>query len=265
MISTDEPPEATGATKPADDTGDVLFKQMMDLFVVPAARERQLRGELPTPVVMSAAQIIFFPDGRKPLVRLNDEVQGRVTFRAKRPIAKGEVIYDRDVGAIEGVELIEDDEDCGHVTIIRTADQWQIRFDFHYNKRSKATLARAKEFHAVAQVALEKGHLGPCVDNLYSAAELSAKALLMAPHPKLRKVKTHEPIRAKFNEYARIGKVHASQRKAFNSLDDLRRRGRYLQGELALTMPEARALIADIAALIEHVDRALQTIPRDAS
>ena len=50
-------------------------KNLLDVFVTPEVTRRQERGELPRPLDLRAAQIIFYADGRKPLIRINEEVK----------------------------------------------------------------------------------------------------------------------------------------------------------------------------------------------
>jgi len=50
-------------------------KHFMDIFITPEVMRRQAIGELPQPVDLRAAQIIFYPDGKKPTVRINSEVK----------------------------------------------------------------------------------------------------------------------------------------------------------------------------------------------
>ena len=160
-----------------------VFQQFMDLFVTPAIAERQAKGELPKPLHLSAAQIIFSPDGRKPLVRINKEIRAISDVRLKEGIGKkaGEPVYDNEIEGLAGIKLTDQDDDCAHATLIRLNDTWTIAFDFTYNRAlAKKHIEKAGQFCEVAEAALEKRLLSPFVDNLFSAAELAARAILLA-------------------------------------------------------------------------------------
>ncbi len=58
-------------------------RQLMEIFISPEVSRRQEAGELPKPLELHAAQIIFYPDGRKPEVRINSEAKviGKVKLK----------------------------------------------------------------------------------------------------------------------------------------------------------------------------------------
>jgi hypothetical protein len=117
--------------------GQKLYSQLMELFVTPAVEERQPKNELPRPLPLQAAQIIFFPDGSKPLVRVNDEVQAVGEVKLKSGVSKnvGDPIYANEIEGLEKIKLTEKDfPDCGHATLMRFNETWSIAFDFRYNK-----------------------------------------------------------------------------------------------------------------------------------
>ena len=58
-----------------------VVQQFLDLFVTPEIQRRQREEGAERPFRLGRAQIIFFPDGRRPEVRLNDEVNIRVKAR----------------------------------------------------------------------------------------------------------------------------------------------------------------------------------------
>ena len=129
-------------------------------------------------------------------------------------------------------------------------------FDFRYNRTlCKAHVDRAKEFLATARFALDSGRLGALIDNLFSAAELAAKALLLDhPDPLLRRRPSHGYIHSRFNVAAKAGSVEVDQRNVFNELDSLRSKARYLRGELDLGAERASEMFTAISALVNRVD-----------
>lgn len=222
------------------DFGERVFRQFMELFVTPSIKERQSKGELPKSFPLHAAQIIFFPDDRKPLVRLNEEVQ-----------ANGKI---KSIEMFEKMKLVEDQfQDCGHATLLRFNDIWHIAFDFRYNKElSTNHLDTAVEFYELSEVALGKRHWSAFVDNLFSAYELAAKAILLStPEKEFREKTTHKHIHSRFNRFARLGNIKEDHKDVFNKLSEMRSNARYLKGELNLSDSEAAQMLSTVKEFID--------------
>jgi hypothetical protein len=155
----------------------------MDLWVTPEVERRQAAGAIPKPFNLHAAQVIFYADARPHEIRLNEEVRaiGKVKLKQGVSKQKGAPIYSNEIEDYEAFRLPDDeDPNCGHITLHRFADQWSLAFDLIYNKGiSSEHLAAAEEFLKSAEAALEQGHYRVVVDNLFSASELAAKALLL--------------------------------------------------------------------------------------
>ena len=139
--------------------------------------------------------------------------------------------------------IVDDERDSTHLV--------KIRFDFRYNKgKASELLAAAEEFFETASSALAAGRLRAAIDNLFSAAELAAKAYVMStPLPGDSEKKSHGLVHSRFNMFSRHGNIESEHRKAFNA----RASARYVQG----TFAERPELIAkwqsDIGGLISHV------------
>jgi uncharacterized protein (UPF0332 family) len=84
-------------------------------------------------------------------------------------------------------------------------------FDFRRNKAlAYQHVRRAKEYYETAKDAFKKGTFAPCVDNLFNAAELSAKAVLLVAfdyQPSLRRKARHQGIQMRYNRFANLGNV----------------------------------------------------------
>lgn len=121
-----------------------VFEQLMDIFIAPEVKRRQETGELDKPLQLKAAQVIFFPDGRKPKVRINSEVKAIAKIKLKPGISKraGEYISEHEIEGLEKLNLTEDDPDCGHVTLLQIDDRWTITFDFRYNINFQKSILR---------------------------------------------------------------------------------------------------------------------------
>lgn len=228
----------------------------MELFIIPEIKDRQAKNELPRPLDLHAGQIIFFPDGRSPLVRINNEVKAIGKIKLKNNVKKnvGDPIYESEVEGLENAKLMEDDfQDCGHATLIKFGDIWTITFDFSYNKDlSKKHLDTAIEFYELAEFAHKKNHWSAFIDNSFSAVELTAKAILLGmPDKDLLKKATHKGIHVKFNRFASLGNVKEEHKDVFNKLHRMRGIARYLKKDLALSETEADEIMEMVKEMID--------------
>ena len=244
----------------SNEFGNNVFEQFMELFVLPEVKRRQESGELDKPLDLHGAQIIFFPDHRKPQVRINLEVKGVAEAKLKPEFSKeaGENVFQHELEGIRFINLSEeDDPDCGHVTLLRYGDRWSIAFDFRYNKAlSKKHIETAKEFYDSARFSFRNKYWSVFVDNLFSAAELLARSVLLsAPDPKFREKATHKVIKSRYNQEYQLGNLDANHRAAFNKLSDLREGARYLKGDVSISEAEAQKLLDAVEDMIEDANR----------
>lgn len=243
--------------------GRKVFEQFMDLFVAPEIRRRQETGELDKPLDLRAAQIIFFPNGRKPQVRINSEVRAIGKVKLKPGISKkvGEDIFGHEVEGLKVINLTqEDDPDCGHATLVRIGDSWIIAFDFRYNKALSAKhIEVAKQFWESAEFSFKQRNWAPFIDTLFSAAELAAKSILLSmPDPKFRKKTRHRVIQRRYNRFADLGNVEPVYRKTFNKLSGLRDVARYLKKDTTISEREARNLLDNVRKMIKDASRRIE-------
>jgi len=235
-----------------------VIQNIMDIFISPAVKRRQDLGELPKPLDLRVAQVMLFPDERKPLVRINEEVRAIAKVKYKSGIAKqkGDAIYDSDIEDLEDVKLgPDDDPDCGHIFLYRLGGGTFLYFDFRRNRALAANhIERARDFHHVADYSLREGNLAAFVDNAFSAAELSAKAVLLVMYdykPSLRVKAKHTAIHARYNIFANLGNVMPEYKKTFNRLSELRGAARYLKRPLSVTEEEAHKMLDVVGKMIE--------------
>jgi uncharacterized protein (UPF0332 family) len=232
------------------------FQQLMDIFITPEVKRRQDAGELPKPLNLIAAQIMFYPDGRKSKVRINSEVRALGKVKLKPEISKkvGEPIYEHEIEGLGAINLPEeDDPDCGHATLLRIGNSWTMAFDFRYNKAlSKKHIEAAQQFYDSAQFSFEQKNWSPFIDNLFSASELLAKAILLSiPDPKFRKKATHQAIQLRYNRFADLGNVKVEYKKTLNKLSGLRDKARYLKEDFSITEEQAKTYLDTIRNMIE--------------
>jgi len=240
-----------------DEFGRRVFDQFMDLFVTPEVKRRFETGKSREPFSLRAAQVIFFPDGRRPQVRLNSEIRAIGKVKLKQGISKkaGEPTYEHEVEGLNEVNLTaEDDPDCGHATLVRIGDSWTIAFDFRYNKAlSRKHIVAARQFLESAEFSLSKKNLSPFADNLFSAAELVAKSILLSmSDPRFRRKATHRAIQNRFNRFASLGNVKPVYRETFNRLSVMRDQARYLKGDVSISEDECRRLLDIVRSMMEE-------------
>jgi len=243
---------------PNENTSQNTFNQIMKIFILPEIECRQEKGLIPTPFELHSAQIVFFPDERKRIIRLNEEVEAYVTVSFKPGIEKkkGETIFSNEIERIEEIELTEkDDPDCAHVLLIEIKNNWYLLFDFRYNKQlAQKYMIRATEFIENAKFDLTKKYWGAFVDNLFSASELLATSiLLIMPNPKMRKKTNHHMIKNGFNRYIQNGNLNTKYSDIFNKLSELRHKGRYVSGKFILSEVEANQYLSKMMELKEEI------------
>lgn len=234
------------------------FDHVMEIWFEPEIRRRQDAGTAPKPFPLRAAQVIIYPGNRPHEVRLNEEVEAIGHMKLKDGITKaeGDTVYLHELEGVPSIHLPETaDPNCGHFTLILISDRWYGSFDFRYNK-GKATelLAAAEEFFETASDALAAGRLRAAMDNLFSAAELAAKAYVIStPLPGDTEAKSHGIVHSRFNMFSRHGNIESEHRKSFNALAAARATARYVQGALSATPEQVAKWQTDIAGLISHV------------
>lgn len=243
--------------------GQVLFKQMLDVFITPEVVRRQDAGLLPKPLDLHRAQIVCYPDGRPNDIRINDEVRALLKVRVTREVSPGSPVYVSDFDAIESIKLGDsDDPDAGHITMFRRSNgtAWFIAFDFIYNRAlAQGHLKTGGQFLTAARRAKEEGAWSVCVDNLFSAAELASKAFLLTmPDPEFRKKTNHKTIQSRINQQARLGNLSTEFRSVFNSLASMRYDARYLGPPMELPVERADSMIAIVETFFEQMSVRLQ-------
>lgn len=236
-------------------------KHFMDLFITPEVMRRQEAGELPRPLDLRAAQIIFYPDGRMPTVRVNSEVKVLAKMKLKPGIEKdyGDAVYANELEGLEELMLTdEDDPDSGHVTMLKFNGSWIMAFDFVYNKAlAKKTIRTAKEFIEAAEYSFSHQNWSAFADNLFSAAELLAKATLLATwsDPEFREKTNHPAIHSRYNRFAHLGNINPVHAFTFNKLSKMRYPARYSKQVFSLKQEEGQLLLDNIKSMLQEANR----------
>lgn len=237
--------------------GNRVFQQFMGLYVNPEVRRRQEAGELQKPLDLRAAQIIFFSDGRKSQVRINEEVRAISKVKFKQGISKnpGDPVFEHEIEGLEKINLTEeDDPDCGHATLIKINDRWTIAFDFRYNRGlSRNHIKTAREFYEAAEFSFTKKNWSAFIDNLFNCAELSVKVILSTfSEPKFLKKAKHKLIQLRYNRFADLGNVDETHRSTLNKLSGWRISARYLKGNISVSEDEAGNLLSVVKDMLTY-------------
>jgi len=236
-------------------------QQLLDMFVEPEIKKRQEAGEAEKPFPLRHAQIIFYPDGTLPSVRLNDEVKTVLKVKLKEEfregVKKGDPVYLEQIESVETTRLPEEeDPNVGHATLLSINGSWLLHFDFIYNKqRSSQHIEAARQFLESASTALDKRHWAVLIDSLCSASELTAKAYLLgSPDKTIMESKTHKVVASRANMHGKLGNLQSHHVAAFNKVWNIRSRARYLEGELSFTEEEAEELLKNLEEFIAYVE-----------
>ena len=199
---------------------DRLLRQAEELWWEPEIERRKTLGTLDEHFAIAMAQALFPPEGSV-IVRFNDEVCGIGNVRASRPIEKDGHVYQSDLDGLESFDLLEEELDCGHFTMIKAKSGWFVTFNFLRSRSLCASLLdSAKEFLDVVRFSIQHGKSRPAVDNLYSACELVSKAQLILSAMLDRNSKSHRAIRGKINKWRHLGNINDNFVELFNKLGE---------------------------------------------
>lgn len=240
-----------------EEVAQLAFANVFELYIKPEISRRVAAGTLTGKQQVHRAQVILFPDGRSPAVRLNEEVRARAIATLPEGVEgrqEGDTVRIGEVSDWSQIELLDDeDPNCGHITMLRTRTGWAIALDAIYNRdRASQHLERAAEFWNTARLAAAAGHIAPAIDLLWSASELAAKArLLTIADPDVRDSRRHSVIHARYNMEAKLANIPAEFARTYNRLTEERPRARYLQGPVMLTAAE---LAQDLSTVRDMID-----------
>jgi HEPN domain-containing protein len=236
-----------------------LNAQIWELWVEPEILRRSSQGALAPDFRVHAFQILLASanDGRANTVRLNEEVKAVAKIRSSQAIRAGEPVYTHDVEAIEEITLLETEANHAHITGIDLRGTWVVRLDLRYDKkRAEEHLEAANDFLETAIDAGQKGRWRPFLENLFVAAELTAKAeLMITPTSSPKELKDHSKIKGKYMSWARLDNAPKSSSRALAELIKLRAPARYLKGPLSFDPERAAALVAAVREALEWTEQ----------
>lgn len=263
---TDETPAVPAFVPPDSEAlGQAVMKNVFEIWFTPEIERRRAAGLIGDDFVLMFAQALFPEDGPNE-IRLNDEVRGIMMVESQRDATLGEQALMSDLEGIRSFELAEEEMDCGHFTVVRrgASNNWMISFNALAGRKKAAGFVKlAGEFLFTSKAAAAGGHVGPAIDNLFSACELLAKAELIMHRFDAAKSKKHGAIHSAINQWGRLGNVHPQFVRTMNRMGNLRSAARYEGTADVQHLPTAEEVEA-VEAYLDHIDqRASASVPPD--
>ena len=229
------------------DVGEALVDQVFRLWVNPAIVERSL--DLTRADVVKA--LVIFPQHDRPAVLINDDVILRAQVQLNRAVEAGEPVTLADVTSVGDLEPAEIDPNAGWVALARIGAELIVSFDFRRNRGTASTLiARAREFSEAALASLDRGHLGPAIENGFAAAELAVKAemYLMEDSP----TTVHRRRVAWWEQWVGLGNAPRNLAPILDRLYGERSAARYGDMDIGMSVDDVRLALGSVAAIIDH-------------
>lgn len=209
-------------------------------------------GEWDPQDILVTAQVIFFPDGRTPLVCLNAAVSAEVKVKKGLPLDDPGFHPSRD--EVEYIRINEESlKDCGHVTMILFRDGYQLSFDFIYNQKTCGELIKiADEYLQLSTLALNNQLFIGAMDTAYTAFETLAKiSLLLEANRKLKTAKRHDTVVGEFQSRFRnaTDPVIERRRKMLQELFDVRAKVRHGRSDKVMTKTEIETIMSELQSM----------------
>ncbi|MGX1496192.1 hypothetical protein ACSSV1_001213 [Labrenzia sp. MBR-25] len=251
-------PSVTEDVVNGNEFGERTFANAWELWFSPEIEHRKITGRLPDKFQLVTAQVLFPIEGDARIL-LNEEVTGTARMRCNGPVEAGDPVFLTTVQEFLEFDLRDELLDHGHFTIIRSRESWHIFFNFLTGRaKARDTLQLAQQFFDAASFSKKSKHVGPTIDNLFSAAELISKAELILHQFIPRKTKKHSTINGHINLWSRLGNIDAAFVSLFNKLGQQRPNARYGDSKHQPPMPEQESFEL-IQAMI---DRGLDKVKR---
>lgn len=234
-----------------------FIQNIFATWINPEIEKRKTSAHLPEHFSLRKAQVIFLVDGNY-IIRINEEV--KLVILTNRGIAAEDQNFDEEGISLEGLELLKDEKDFGHVSIVRIRDLWAIAFDFRYGiQNSKKHFEVGRQFLETSEFCFQKENYQAMFVNLYLAAENLAKArILLYPDSEIRKTKKKGLVAAKVNVYSKETKmIEPEYRSTFNYLKKEYDKARY-GTEFSLAEAEAERLLKTVQGFAQKISELYQ-------
>lgn len=163
-----------------DDLGASLITQMFDLWV---DAELQRRGASRGDVF---AALVELPPHGVPIVRINEEVVLAARASKDSGITSGTPVTSENIDSLEDVWPTNIGPDSGWTLFYLLGDAAQVAFDFRYNKGQANRLLDLARDYLLTSRTMVSTAIGPAVDSLYSAAELTVQVQMLSQAQRTR-------------------------------------------------------------------------------
>jgi len=239
-----------------------LFNHIRRIWLDSEIERRIENGLLKKTDLIRAVHIIICPK-RKTEIRINEEVKLKANLLKKKGVAfeKGDPVFENQIIGIKDVTLMKDvDPNCANVILLNINEYYYIIFDFRYDlEHAQDVVSLARQFITSAEFALQNDQIGPFIDNLYSAAELSIKSIFLTwPHIEPGKKTTHQVIKKMYEEFGELGNVDKVFLDIFDELSSLRPRIRYFEPNYKLPKEDCERLINTVELIIQDSEKRIK-------
>lgn len=246
--------------------GDVLFQQLLELFVVPEME--RLQAADPSGEWSAVSRfLILMPPGQSPIVKLNDAFGGLLEVHYTRDCVLGEEAGPADIDGVANFEPDEDDHGQPFIAGFAHSAGWSVVFRLGWQHEMAGTYLRlGQQFAATAREALVAGRTGVALDNAYSASELFAKTVLLSsPLAMTEEVvnsRDQKHIVPRFDKWTGLDNAPRGFTHLLHDLWELRGAARYLNEPLSVGTDEVDRLFVTLGEFEAFAENEINGEPR---
>lgn len=237
------------------EAGNVLYEQILALWVEPEIRRRGVPSFEPTDV---QRVLVLLTADNDVEVLLDEEAEISAEFVSKRSIVEGEAVMAEDVESIRSLRPHSADPNAGWVLFVTIGTDRYYAFDFRKNLgEANRLLNLADEYLVVGQMAQRRGSWEPAIANAYVAAELAVKAQMLVvgfvkSADQVGVASQHQKRRTWLAQWVDLGNAPELHESTLSRLAELQKSARYGDREEALDSSEPQRLLDETAALVAH-------------
>lgn len=217
------------------------------VFVTWIEPELARRGQPPDRGSVWAAVVELPPDGGSKTT-VNDEAKVSAKAITSAAIAPGTPLTADNIESLETFQPADVGAESGWIVYVVFAGAAYLAFDLRYNKnRIGELLDLAEEYAATAQVFYTTA-LRPAIDNLYSAAELTVQAQMLAES----QTTTFHRVRAIWlRDAVELANVPAINNQVLDRLRDERAAARYADRPVQMTATDVAEALRTVTQMID--------------
>ncbi|WP_240745428.1 hypothetical protein [Microbacterium sp. K35] len=225
-----------------DDLGASIITQMFDLWV---DAELQRRGASRGDVF---AALVELPPHGVPIVRINEEVVLAARASKDSGITSGTPVTSENIDSLEDVWPTNIGPDSGWTLFYLLGDAAQVAFDFRYNKGQANRLLDLARDYLLTSRTMVSTAIGPAVDSLYSAAELTVQVQMLS---QAQRTRVHQARGEWLQANEDLGNTPQGFSAVLQRLRAERAAARYGDGTVTVTSDEMTVFMDTIDEVIE--------------